>query len=328
MPSSTAGVPAREASRPGNSSASTPPWPRGGRVGSATRNCSAARRRSASAPLPKPSRPGWCAKRPQGSRPAVAAGGCSLRLAGAHPDHRLVTFEENPNTELRTRLVIDQVRGLSGSMQMTSQRGGAQVVLIDPADTLNLAAANALLKTLEEPANNRFLLLVSAAPNRLPATIRSRCQRIDFALSRPAKTPRRGWRRRGHPAARAAEALDAAQGHPGLADAWLRGGHLGLRETTLKEWAGVARGIASAARRGAVVDGRTRARPAAVALRGRCRGGVGAFGGRGAAGGGLTPPADIDKLAAWFGQLNRALRLHHPSSTNWPWPACSPNGAA
>jgi DNA polymerase-3 subunit delta' len=231
--------------------------------------------------------------------------GCTLREAGTHPDFRLVTFEENPNTgKMRTELVIDQVRALSGSMQMTSQRGGAQVVLIDPADALNTAAANALLKTLEEPADNRFLLLVSASPQRLPATIRSRCQRIEFAV--PERSVALAWLiASGHAEARAREALDAAQGHPGLADGWLRGGHLALRDSTLKEWAGVARGIASPLG----VAQRWMAEPPLAPLRLRFVADAAAALARGIAGGppvaGLTPPADIDKLAAWFDQLNR-----------------------
>ena len=223
---------------------------------------------------------------------------CALRLAGTHSDFRVLTYEVNPNTDkLRTEIVVEQVRNAIDALQLTAMRGGAQVVLIDPADALNNNAANALLKTLEEPADNRFLLLVSAVPERLPATIRSRCQRIEFGL--PERDIALDWLAgQGHPAPRAAEALDAAQGHPGLADAWLREGHLALRDTTLKEWAGVARGITAPL-------GIAQLWLAAVALA------------RGIAGAppvaGLTPPADIDKLAAWFEQLNRLrLQLHAP----------------
>ena len=233
---------------------------------------------------------------------------CLLREAGTHPDYRVVGFEENPNTKkLRTELVVDQIRSLGGAMQMTSQRGGAQVVLVDPADALNTAAANALLKTLEEPADNRFLLLLSAAPERLPATIRSRCQRIEFGL--PEGTVAAAWlEAQGHPPARAAEALDAAQGHPGLADAWLREGRLTLRDTTLKEWAGVARGVAAPL----AVSQQWMGEPELAGLRLRFVADAVVALARSAAGApavaGLTAPADLDKLAVWFDQLNR-LRL-------------------
>lgn len=235
---------------------------------------------------------------------------CTLRIAGTHPDFRVVTFEEVPKSSpprMRTEIVVDQVRDVIGAMQMTAQRGGAQVVLIDPADALNTSAANALLKTLEEPADNRFLLLVSAAPHRLPATIRSRCQRIEFAV--PERDIALRWlQSQGHAPARAAEALEAAQGHAGLADAWLRAGHLALRDTTLKEWAGVARGIAAPLG----IAQRWMAEPELAPLRLRFVADAAVALARGIAGApgiaGLTPPADVDKLAAWFDQLNR-LRL-------------------
>lgn len=241
--------------------------------------------------------------------------GCGLRQAGTHPDLRILTFEEVPKSSparLRTELVVDQVRALSASMHMTSQRGGSQVVVIDPADALNTAAANALLKTLEEPADNRFLILVSAAPHRLPATIRSRCQRIDIGL--PPQTDALAWLlTQGHPNARANEALDAAQGHPGMADRWLREGHLGLRETTLKEWAGVANG--SAAPLG--IAQRWMAESDLAPLRLRFIADAALALARSAAGqppvAGLTPPADLDKLGTWFDQLNRfRLQLSAP----------------
>ena len=247
---------------------------------------------------------------PRDEPPCGRCRGCTLREAGTHPDFRIVSFEEVPKSSpprLRTEIVIDQIRSLSGAMHMTAQRGGAQVVLIDPADALNTAAANALLKTLEEPADNRFLLLVSAAPQRLPATIRSRCQRIEFGL--PEREVARAWlASQGHPADRARDALEAAQGHPGLANAWLREGHLALRDTTLKEWAGVARGIAAPLG----VAQLWMAEPALAALRLRFVADAALALARGIAGApavaGLTPPADVDKLAAWFDQLNR-LRL-------------------
>ncbi len=234
--------------------------------------------------------------------------GCRLRLAGTHPDLRVLTFEVNENTEkLRKELVVDQVRSLGQSMQLTAQRGGAQVVLIDPADALNTASANALLKTLEEPASNRYLLLISAQPQQLAATIRSRCQRIEFAT--PARAEAQAWMlAQGHPSDRIAEALDAAQGHPGLADAWLRAGLLSVRATTLKEWAGVARGIQAPL----AVAQQWLAESELAALKLRFVADAALALARASAGApavaGLTPPADIDKLAAWFEQLNR-LRL-------------------
>src|SRR3546814_1588205 len=87
-------------------------------------------------------------------------------------------------------------------------------------DAVNYHAWNAILKTLEEPQPGRYLWLVVSNPARLPATIRSRCQRLDFPL--PPRDEARAWlQAQGHAQKAADEALEAARGHPGLADAWL-----------------------------------------------------------------------------------------------------------
>ena len=96
---------------------------------------------------------------------------CQLFAAQTHGDYRLVSFEPNDKGDkLRTEITVEQIRRLGQWFALTPQLGGAQVALIAPADAMNTAAANALLKTLEEPASNRFLLLVSDRPGRLPAT--------------------------------------------------------------------------------------------------------------------------------------------------------------
>lgn len=86
---------------------------------------------------------------------------------------------------------IEQVRAVSDFMTLTTHRAGFRVLLIHPAETMNAAAANALLKTLEEPPPSTAILLVSNQVARLPATIRSRCQRVRIA--EPAKTVALGW---------------------------------------------------------------------------------------------------------------------------------------
>ena len=118
--------------------------------------------------------------------------------------------------------------------------------MVEPADAIGHAAANALLKTLEEPQPGRYLWLVSTEPARLPATIRSRCQKLEFRL--PPHDEALAWlRSRGHAERSAQEALDAARGHPGLADAWLRDGGLDLRRSVAEDLARLARGDASPA---------------------------------------------------------------------------------
>ncbi|MBF0255771.1 MAG: DNA polymerase III subunit delta' [Gammaproteobacteria bacterium] len=102
---------------------------------------------------------------------------CRLILGGTHADLAFLEPEE-PGKQLK----IDAIREFTGSEALSSQRGGFKIRIIDPADAMNRAAANALLKTLEEPSPNSLLLLISAQPGLLPATIRSRCQQINFPL--------------------------------------------------------------------------------------------------------------------------------------------------
>ncbi|NEL80355.1 MAG: DNA polymerase III subunit delta', partial [Xanthomonas perforans] len=98
-------------------------------------------------------------------------------------DLQLISFIPNrTGDKLRTEIVIEQVREISQKLSLTPQYGIAQIVIVDPADAINRAACNALLKTLEEPSPGRYLWLISAQPARLPATIRSRCQRLEFKL--------------------------------------------------------------------------------------------------------------------------------------------------
>ncbi len=105
---------------------------------------------------------------------------CSLYSAGSHPDLLLLRPEE-PGKQLR----IDAIRGLNEFSSMRAHQGGWKVVLMEPAEALNINAANALLKTLEEPGRDTLLILVSHRSDSLLATIRSRCQVINFA--RPAE---------------------------------------------------------------------------------------------------------------------------------------------
>jgi len=82
---------------------------------------------------------------------------------------------------------IEQIRELGEELSLTSHQGGYKVGVISPADVLNRFAANALLKTLEEPPPRTVLILVVTQPSRLPATILSRCQRIRIAAPERAE---------------------------------------------------------------------------------------------------------------------------------------------
>ncbi|MEI7036982.1 DNA polymerase III subunit delta' [Fulvimonas yonginensis] len=164
---------------------------------------------------------------------------CQLLQAGTHPDLVTLGYGMRKDGAQRTEIVIDQVRELSARLAMASQFGGWQVVVIDPADAMNAAAANALLKTLEEPTPQTLLALLADAPWRLPQTIRSRCQRIDFVL--PAHDEALAWlRAQGVEAAEAA--LEAAGGNPGLARAWAEQGALARRQAVRKDLAALAAG--------------------------------------------------------------------------------------
>jgi DNA polymerase-3 subunit delta' len=78
------------------------------------------------------------------------------------------------------QIKIAQVRQLTARAAFRPHEGRARVVILDPADALGAEAANALLKTLEEPPADTHFILCSAAPDRLPITVRSRCQRVRF----------------------------------------------------------------------------------------------------------------------------------------------------
>ena len=98
---------------------------------------------------------------------------CRLLRSGQHPDFiRVAPLEDS-------RLIrVEQIRDLCEQLALTSHGGGATVALITPADAMNANAANALLKTLEEPRAGVTLILLTSQPSALPATVLSRCQRL------------------------------------------------------------------------------------------------------------------------------------------------------
>lgn len=120
------------------------------------------------------------------ARPCLRCADCERVFADQQPDvYRLMPEEDS--REIR----IDQVRTLAGELALTRHGAGRKVAILTPADRLNRNAANALLKTLEEPSGESLLILVAALPSRLPATIRSRCMRL--RIPRPAAAVALAW---------------------------------------------------------------------------------------------------------------------------------------
>jgi DNA polymerase-3 subunit delta' len=105
--------------------------------------------------------------------PCGQCGSCNRVIARQHPDLRDI----RPIDDSR-QIRIEQIRELAQELSLTSHQGGYKVGILAPADVVNRFAANALLKTLEEPPPRTVLMLVMTQPSRLPATILSRCQRI------------------------------------------------------------------------------------------------------------------------------------------------------
>jgi DNA polymerase-3 subunit delta' len=124
-----------------------------------------------------------CENRTGTAGPCGHCPGCMQFRAGTHPDFFQVQPEEDASV-----IKVDQIRQLSVKLSLSSHQGGYQVAVLNPAETMNLNAANSLLKTLEEPSDNTVLILISARPAQLPATVRSRCQqvRIEVPDSQPA----------------------------------------------------------------------------------------------------------------------------------------------
>ena len=114
---------------------------------------------------------------------------CTLLAAGSHPDY----FDLQPD-EGKQVIKVDQVRALIGKLDLTTSISERKVACIHPAEEMNAAAANALLKSLEEPAGNTVLILVSDNPGRLPVTIRSRCQAISVNQPDSQLVVQTGWR--------------------------------------------------------------------------------------------------------------------------------------
>lgn len=125
-------------------------------------------------------------QRPQGLDACGECKGCHLLAAGTHPDSAVLEPEEFDKP-----IKVDQVRSLVNFLVQTAQLGGRKVVLVEPAEAMNLNAANALLKSLEEPSGDTVILMISHQPSRLLPTVKSRC--VQQACPLPSEAMSLQW---------------------------------------------------------------------------------------------------------------------------------------
>lgn len=123
---------------------------------------------------------------PNGEKTCGHCHSCQLMAAGNHPDWHVIEPENN-----KSMLGVEQIRQLTETLYTHSQQGGAKVAWIPHAELLTESAANALLKTLEEPPKKTFFFLNCREPNRLLATIRSRC--LYWPIANPDEAFSREW---------------------------------------------------------------------------------------------------------------------------------------
>ncbi|MBL8519644.1 MAG: DNA polymerase III subunit delta' [Betaproteobacteria bacterium] len=144
----------------------------------------------------------------QGGTACGACPACGWFRDGNHPDFREVRPEsldeedaspadsdapEGKEEKKSLFIKIDQIRALADFMMLTTHRDGLRILVLHPAESMKSEAANALLKTLEEPPPRTLILLVTSRVGRLLATIRSRCQKL--AAPRPAPDVALSWLR-------------------------------------------------------------------------------------------------------------------------------------
>jgi DNA polymerase-3 subunit delta' len=135
----------------------------------------------------------------------------------AHPDFVTIVREEDEKTGKRKSAVsVDQIRALRERLSLSSSAGGRKAALIEEAETMNDAAANALLKTLEEPSGRAAIILRAPSVESVPATIASRCQVLRLhPVARAAIAA--ALRRRGLDAHEAGTLAAESAGAPGVA---------------------------------------------------------------------------------------------------------------
>jgi DNA polymerase III subunit delta' len=138
-----------------------------------------------------------------GARPCDACPSCRLLRSDSHPDAHIVRLEDDAQ-----QIKIDQIRELIDALALKSYRGGYKVGIIEAAEALNTNGANAFLKTLEEPSADTVLIMIARPNHRLPATIASRCLRLN--LRPPTTEDAIAWLKANSPAGNSPTASSSA----------------------------------------------------------------------------------------------------------------------
>jgi DNA polymerase-3 subunit delta' len=149
---------------------------------------------------------------------------CHLFSQHSHPDFHLI----QPEKKL---ILVDQVREAAQQAYGTAQRGGWKILVITPAEAMNVNAANALLKVLEEPPASTLLFLLANQPSQLLATLRSRCQQIKLGV--PKKVEALAWLEERGCGASAPRLLQLAHGSPLKAISLSENGNMGDHDSLL-----------------------------------------------------------------------------------------------
>lgn len=163
--------------------------------------------------------------------------GCTLFNAKTHPDFMVVSPDEEGKS-----IGIDAIRQLIIKLALKPQFEAYRVVLITPADRLNNAAANAFLKCLEEPNERTCMLLLTESRTKLPATILSRCQKME--LIKPNRQMAEDWLTLQH-VEHSKLLLSLAQGAPLQAQEYARTDILHLRQQSFNDWLNIASAAAN-----------------------------------------------------------------------------------
>ena len=161
-----------------------------------------------------------CAAPDTNAKPCGRCRSCLLLAAGTHPDLFIVQPEEDGKF-----VTVDQVRAIGAFLALRPHTAAHKVVLVQPADAMNINAANSLLKVLEEPPLGSVLILIADQLARLPATVRSRCTRLPCGPP-PAVEAARWLQEQGIDPRDAAALLGMAGGAPLLARQFAQDGFL------------------------------------------------------------------------------------------------------